>query len=50
MDYNVGLDKIKLIERYGVSCYEKEYEPEIIGQTKFEWKCEIVTSNKRLCN
>ena len=50
VDKNISIKRLKFIERYGVSVYDKKNEPKELTNGKFEWKCEIVTKDKRLVN
>ena len=46
----ISMQRLKFIERYGVSVYDKRNEPKELSTCKFEWKCEIVTKDKLLLN
>jgi hypothetical protein len=50
IDKNISIKRLKFIERYGVSVYDKRNEPSELQNGKFEWKCEIVTKDRRLVN
>lgn len=46
----IPIDRVKFIERYGVSVYDSNNLPEMLKQSNFSWTCKIVTTNKRLIN
>ena len=44
------MNRVKLIERYGVSVYDLNKMPEDLKNGIFNWQCKITTSDRRLLN
>jgi len=50
LNAKVSINRLKFIERHGVSVYDLNELPEEMELAKFSWTCTIVTTNKRLLN
>ena len=46
----ICVSRVKFIERYGVSVYDEDHLPDEIQDSRFVWKCTLVTRNKNLIN
>lgn len=46
----ISLDRVQLVEKYGVSVYNSSNIPQELQELKYAWKCTIKTQDKRFIN